>query len=140
MASLSFGSRDCCSTTLFLRRSSRFRPQRIRHERPSIARFRLISDVSPAFAGTSVDTRLSAPIGSRFRGDIMNEVDCAHAGCQMTDDKQRPMRVRDEQILSRSQTRLRTPVDIRWKKSQKVSLCLTFRLARREFPMVSLRP
>ena len=37
-------------------------------------------------------------------------------------------------MISRSWPRLCTPVDIRWKKPQKVSLCLTFRPARRDFP------
>ena len=42
------------------------------------------------------------------------------------------IRVRDEQLMSRSQPGLCTPVDIRSKKAQKVSLFLTFRPARRD--------
>ena len=47
---------------------------------------------------------------------------------------------RDGQLMSRSQPGLCTPVDIRSKKAQKFSLFLTFRPARREFPMAKPDP
>jgi hypothetical protein len=50
------------------------------------------------------------------------------------------MRVRDEQIVSRSQTLQRTPVDIRSKNAQKLSLFLTFQAARPDADVSGLDP
>ena len=54
-----------------------------------------------------------------------------HAGSRLS-QHHRPTGDHDEQVLSWSQPGLCTPVDIRWKKAQKVSLCLTFGPARRD--------
>ena len=43
-------------------------------------------------------------------------------------------------LLATAQPRPRTPVDIRWKKAQKVSLSLTFQRARRDLPVAKLDP
>jgi hypothetical protein len=47
---------------------------------------------------------------------------------------------RDEPLTSRSQPKPRTPVDIRWERASEVSLCLTFRHARRDLPLAKLDP
>jgi hypothetical protein len=51
-----------------------------------------------------------------------------------------PLPARDEQPMSWSQPELCTPVDIRWEKAQKVSLCLTFWPARRDCQAAKLDP
>jgi hypothetical protein len=81
---------------------------------------------------------------SRYRTpDVVNRRDSSQSPAWQLDTVSRPLAgtaVRDAPLMSRPQKRLCTPMDIRSKTAQKVSLCLTSLHARCDVPMTKLGP